>query len=186
MNKRANLYLNIYELVSFLLAFSCIGLTLTLKDLSFKVPFIIKSTSLFIGTIFGVLFILIEIFLFLLMKPKVRALYIIYLLFDIMLSIIINTKFSFYGLIVFIIFCIFKNILRIKYVNKIYIEKSFQNYCKLFNIKIADFKKKKEVKEEIPEKQIKIKVGEASIKNKVSKKSPSKEKTIVRKRVKSN
>ena len=172
MNKRANLYLNIYEFISFLLAVTCIGLSLTLKEIS-GIPYILKSTSLFTGTIFLVFFVLIEIILFLLMKFKMKVIYILYLMIDVLLSIYINNIFPFYGIYVFFFFCILKNCLRIKLVNKIYIPKLFNNYCKMFNIKIADFKKKKEVKEEIPEKPIEIKVVEEIPKKKTSKKTKS-------------
>ena len=179
MNKRANLYLNIYEFISLLLFITCIGLSLTLKEISYQIPFILKSLSLFLGSFFGVLFVLIEVFLFLLMKKKYKLFYILFMLTDILLGIIINKKFAFYGLLIFLLFSIIKNILRIKLVKSIYIPKSFDKYCKLFNIKIDDFKKKKAIKEVIPKETIKIKVDEKAIKEK---KATTKKKTASRKK----
>ncbi len=179
MNKRANLYLNIYELIAFLLALTCIGLSITLKELPYEIPFILKSSSLFIGTFFGILFLLIEIILFLLMKARFKVIYIIYILLDIGIGVFINSKYSFYGIIVFFLFSILKNIIRIRFVNNIYVPKRFQNYCKIFNITIDDFKKKKEKKEEIPEKSIKIKVSENTIKTKATKKKKNQSKNKI-------
>ena len=183
MNKRANLYLNIYEFISVLLAITCIGLSITLKELPYQIPFILKSLSLFLGSFFGILFILIEIFLFLLMKNKYKVFYILFMLIDVLLALLITKKFSFYGILVFPSFSIIKNILRIKLVNNIYIPKSFDKYCKIFNIKIDDFKKKKVIKEVLPKETIKIKVDEKEMKEKktVTKKKTSTRKKTIRK-----
>ena len=186
MNKRANLYLNIYEFLSFLLALTCIGLSLTLKELPYQIPFILKSSSLFLGTLFGAILVLIEVLLFLLMKKKFKVFYLLFLMSNILLGILITKKFAFYGIFVFFLFALLKNILRIKLVEKIYIPKKFNEYCKIFNIKIPDFKKKKEVKEEILEKPITIKVEKKKLEEKKSKseKKSSTKKSTTRKKLK--
>ncbi|MBR2827670.1 MAG: hypothetical protein IKE70_00345, partial [Bacilli bacterium] len=133
---------------------------------------------------FVVILVLIEAILFLLMKKKFKIIYLLFLMSDILLGILITKKFAFYGIFVFFLFAILKNIIRIKLVDKIYIPKRFNEYCKMFNMKIPDFKKKKEEKEEIPEKPITIKVEKKKLeekKNKSEKKSSTKKSTTRKK-----
>jgi len=143
MNKRANLYLNIYDFIIFILSVTSMGLCITLREVSFPTPVILRGISFIFGIISGLLFIAIELFLFIIMKKKSKVFYIAYMLFDIALAVFLTTKFSFSGFIVVIIFKLVKDILRIKFVDKLYIPQEFDRYCKMFDIKIADFKKTK-------------------------------------------
>ena len=141
MNKRANLYLNMGEFLFFGISFIGMSSYLQLTNLSF----LIKTSIFMISSIAGLLFIAIELFLFLLMKKQEKVFYLIFLLLDILVGILVNNYYPFMGFIVFLAFCLIKDILRIVLVNKIYIPKEFDYYCKLYGIKIKDFKKKRKV-----------------------------------------
>lgn len=151
MNKRANLYLNIYEFIAFILALTCIGLCMTIGELSFPVPTIMRITILGIGTLSALLFISIEVFLFLLMNTKARLIYLAYMLLDIVLAVFMNKLLPFSAFLVVILLCITKNILKVKLVDKIYIPREFNRYCRMFNIKVKDFPKKRKKKEVVEE-----------------------------------
>lgn len=153
MNKRANLYLNIYEFILFILSLSCIGLCMILNEGTLPVPEILKSVSLGIGLITAILFISIEVFLFLLMNTKSRLLFLFCIVLEIAIAIIVNTKIPFSAFLVFIVCSLLKDSLRIKLVEKIYIPKEFNHYCKLFNIKVKDFPKKRTVVKREKEKE---------------------------------
>lgn len=145
MNKRANLYLNIYEFILFILSLSCIGLCMILNEGTFPVPEILKIVSLGIGLITAILFISIEAFLFLLMNTKSRLLFLFCIILEIAIAIIVNIKIPFSAFLVFMVCSLLKDSLRIKLVEKIYIPKEFNRYCKMFNIKVKDFPKKRTV-----------------------------------------
>ena len=155
MNKRANLYLNIYAFIAFILSISCIGLSLTLQDLTYGVPYLLKNTTLLLGFIAGLVFISIELFLFILMKGKTKFFYITYLLLDLAISIKLNTIIPFSAIVIFITLSLLKDFLRIILVEEIYINKEFDRYCKMFGIKVRDFKKKRKSTKvkEIPTKE---------------------------------
>ena len=153
MNKRANLYLNIYDFVIFILSITSMGLCLALREVSFQMPIFIRTTSFLIGAVSGMLFIAIELFLFILMNMKTKMIYIVYMIIDIALAALLTTKFAFAGFLVLIVFKITKDFLRIKLVEKIYIPKEFDRYCKMFNIKIADFKKTRKKAVKVVEKE---------------------------------
>ena len=100
MNKRANLYLNILELFSFLL------MVCTMQSYLYftKLPWIGKSLLFSMVMISGILFISIELFLFLLLNKKSKAIYIIYLLIDLFLSIYLTAKTPFACFVIFLLF----------------------------------------------------------------------------------
>lgn len=160
MNKRANLYLDIYEFIAFILSLSCIGLCMTLGELSFPVPEIFKMGILGIGILSGILFISIEVFLFLLMNTKSRVLYLLFIIIDIVIATGVNILVPFSAFLVFIIMSFIKDFLRIKLVDKLYIPKEFNRYCKMFSIKVKDFPKKRKVVQTSKEekKQVKVKI----------------------------
>ena len=143
MNKRANLYLNIYAFVAFILSISCIGLSLALQDLTYGVPSLLKNTTFLLGSVAGLFFISIEAFLFLLMQGKVRFFYVAYLLIDLAISIKVNTIIPFSAFVIFITLSLLKDFLRIILVDEIYINKEFDRYCKRFGVKVKDFRKKR-------------------------------------------
>ena len=162
MNKRANLYLNIYDFIIFILCLTSMGLCITLREVSFPMPVIIRGISFIFGAISGLLFIAIELFLFIIMNKKTKAMYIGYMIIDIVLAVILTTKFSFAGFVVLIVFKLVKDLLRIKFVENLYIPKEFDRYCKMFNISIADFKKTRKKTVKVSKKEeIKIPIKEA-------------------------
>ena len=145
MNKRANLYLNIFAFITFILSVSIIGISLKLETLIYHIPFIIRGIVALIGMIIGIVFISIELFLFILMKNKERLLYIGYILLELLIAILITTKIPYSFFIVLVTLNITRDIIRVSLVDKIYRPKEFNRYCKMFGIKIKDFPKKRKV-----------------------------------------
>ena len=143
MNKRANFYLNIYGFISFLIGITCIGLSLTLQELSFQISPILTNITFILGTIFGLLSISIEILLFLILQGKYKLFDILYRLITIVFSVYINTIFQFSVFLIIPVMILIKDLFRIAKVDKIYLPKRFKRYCKMFNIKIKDFPKKR-------------------------------------------
>ena len=142
MNKRANLYLNIIGFISFILAFSFFYLTMKIESMATTI-YLYRNITFLLTSIFGLTFILVEIILFMLYKNKYKAIYIGYMILDILITFIINDKYPFTFPITFILFRLVKDIIRITKVNIIYIPRRFNKYCKMFNIKIKDFEKKR-------------------------------------------
>ena len=183
MNKRANIYLNIYSSISFLLGIVCIGYSLTLKELSYNVPTIFPTSILILGCISGLIFISIELFLFLLLKNKMKGLEITLTIISLVPILGLNAIIPFSGFIMIILLGFSKDIIRVLLVDKIFIPKEFNRYCKMFNIKIKDFPKKKEKMKQKERSEV-IKIPQEDIidkktsKKKTSKKSPKQEATI--------
>ena len=178
MNKRANLYLNIYSFIAFILSLSCLGLTVTLKELPYALPIMIKSISYIVGIASGLLYIAIEVFLVLLMNNKSKIGYISYMLVDIALAVLINTIIPFSCFIVFIILKLTRDILKIKLVNVIYIPKEFDRYCKMFGIKVSDFKKQKNSTKKTVNEKVEIKVEKPEYESTERNKRKSKNTTL--------
>lgn len=143
MNKRANFYLNIYGFISFLIGITCIGLSLTLQELSFQISPILTNITFILGTIFGLLSISIEVILFLLLQGKYKLFDILFRFIMVVLSVYINTIFQFSVFLIIPVMILIKDLFRIAKVDKIYLPKRFKRYCKMFNIKIKDFPKKR-------------------------------------------
>lgn len=143
MNKRANIYLNIFGVISFILTIILITLSLRLETLSYHTPYILRMLVTLLGFICGIIFISIESFLFILMKNRYRLIEIGYVLIEIVLAVLISAKIPFAFFIVLPILNVGRNLLRISLVDKLYIPKEFNRYCKMFGIKIKDFPKKR-------------------------------------------
>lgn len=184
MNKRANLYLNIYSIVFFLLALSLIGLSITLGEVTFTIPSIVKGSTFLLGIISSLLCIAIELFLFILMTNKYRVIDIIYILLIGISAVLLNIQFPFVGFLIILFIPATKSIFRISQVDKIYIPKEFNRYCKMFNIKIKDFPKKRKTKvKENSKETVKEEVKE-TIKINTTKETKPKKKTTKKKTVK--
>ena len=123
-----------------------------------------------IGFICGIIFISIESFLFILMKNKYRLSEIGYILVEIVLAVLISAKVPFSFFIVLPVLNITRNLLRISLVDKLYIPKEFNRYCKMFDIKIKDFPKKRTT-------TIKKKAVGISVADTYNKKTTTKKKT---------
>ena len=177
MNKRANLYLNIFELLSFLISVCFMESYLYFHNL----PLFVKSIIFLVSVLSGILFITIELFLFILLNNKSKVAYCFYMLIDLGLSVFLTIKIPYAGFYIFLLFSTIKNILRVVLVDVLYIPKEFNRYCKMFHITVSDFKKtktKKKVKAviEIPSQSI---TKEAPAKKKsVSKKKAHQEATV--------
>ena len=146
MNKKANLYLSIISFVSFILSILIIGLGLRFENVSYNIPFIIRILVLMIGMILGLVFIGTELLLFIIMKNKNKLLYIGYMLIELIIAVLLSVKVPYAFMIVFISLNLGRNLLRLTLVDKLYIPKEFNKYCKMFNIKIKDFSKTKKKK----------------------------------------
>lgn len=170
MNKRANIYLNIFGVVSFILTIILITLSLRLETLSLHTPYILRMLVTLSGFICGIIFISIESFLFILMKNRYRLIEIGYVLIEIVLAVLISAKIPFAFFIVLPILNIGRNLLRISLVDKLYIPKEFNRYCKMFGIKIKDFPKKRVT-------TIKKKVIDIPVVDTYNKKTTTKKKT---------
>ena len=142
MNKRANVYMNFYDFVFFILSFTCILLFILLGQMNIHIPGIFRYTLFVLGSLSGFVFVAIEVILYLIMNMKSRIIYILYLIIEFGLALFINSKIPFSFFIIFVLFKLFKDILRVVFVNKIYKPKVFDKYCKLLGIKISDFRKK--------------------------------------------
>ena len=135
MNKKANLYLNIIELLSMIISLILLNNYLTNNN-----PLVLVLSILFL-----ILFVSCELFLFILLDNKVKVFYIFYIVTSIIISTVINSKIPFSAIQVITIFSALKSALRLVLVDKIYIPKEFDYYSKMFGIKIKDFKKRKSV-----------------------------------------
>ena len=170
MNKRANLYLNIFEMLSFVLT-ACFMESFLYFHAS---PFYIKYTLLLFTIISGIVFISVEIFLFLLLKNISKAIYIVYVLIDLAVTAFLTIQIPFSGFAILLLFSVIKNALRIVLVKEIYLPKEFNRYCKMFGITVSDFKKtRKRTKKET---RIKITATEKT-------KKTTKKKTTTKKKV---
>ena len=169
MNKRANLYLNIIEEISFILAFLLI--TVMLK---YELSTLLKNICFISGALFGLLFIAIELFLFILMNNKVKVIYLFYLIIDILSVVLINAKYPFSALTVLLIFSFIKDLERILLVEKIYIPKEFDYYCKMYGIKVKDFKKKKKAVTKVSKKKELIEIPNEEYDKQTTKKKTAK------------
>ena len=104
------------------------------------------------------------------MKNKYRLLDIGYILLEIVLAVLISAKIPFSFFIVLPTLNVGRNLLRISLVDKLYIPKEFNRYCKMFGIKIKDFPKKKAT-------TIKKKVIDIPVTDTYNKKTTTKKKT---------
>ena len=143
MNKRANIYLNSISFIFLLLAISFMGLFITENDLSYDIPIFLKSSFFLIGAVYGIIFLSIECFLFLLLENKFKIISISYTFIGITGAILLNSLFPFLGFILIPCIILLKEIARVYFVKIIYIPKEFDYYCKMFGIKIKDFPKKR-------------------------------------------
>ena len=134
--------MNFYDFIFFILSFTCIILFILLGQMNIHIPGIFRYTLFFIGSLSGFVFIAMEVLLFLVMNIKSKLIYILYIVIELGVALFVNTKIPFSFFILFVLFKLLKDILRIVFVNKIYRPKVFDKYCKIVGIKISDFKKK--------------------------------------------
>ena len=116
---------------AFILSLLIIGISLKLETLIYHIPFIVRGIVTFIGMILGLIFIGVEVLLFLLMRNKERFFEIVYMSIELILAVLLNSKIPYAFFVVFIIFNIGRNLIRISLVDKIYRPKEFNKYCKM-------------------------------------------------------
>ena len=146
MNKKVNLYLNITGFASFLLSFLLIFISLKLEASSGIIIYLFRLLLFILGMASGLLFIGIELLLFMILNIKMKALLIIYTLLDIVVALYVNNLHPYMFVLVFIGFRLMKDITRIQLVDKIYLDKKFKEYCKLYGIKLPKETRKKTTK----------------------------------------
>ena len=155
--------MNFYDFIFFILSFTCIILFILLGQMNIHIPGIFRYTLFFIGSLSGFVFIAMEVLLFLVMNIKSKLIYILYIVIELGVALFVNTKIPFSFFILFVLFKLLKDILRIVFVNKIYRPKVFDKYCKIVGIKISDFKKKP------TKKKVKLVDDQLIIEDKISK-----------------
>lgn len=127
MNKKISLNLNIIEVSSFILCLLFMGIYLMPTNVV-----IVKPLLFLLGMICGLTFISIELFLVLIMKNKYKTIYISYILLSGILGVLINTKLPYSVFLVIAISSIIKAIFKTFLNNKIYENKTYKKYSKIF------------------------------------------------------
>lgn len=135
MNKKNILNLNIIEVSSFILSLLFLGIYLMPTNV-----ILVRPLLFLLGTIFGITFISIELFLLLIMNNKYRIIYISYLLISLILGILINTKLPYTVFLVITISSILKGIFKVLLSDKIYVGSRYKKYSKIF---ITEYKELK-------------------------------------------
>ena len=167
MNKKLSLYLNGIEFITFMLSLSLMGLYLNTN-------IIVVSPILFLlGAISGLVFIGIELFLLLIMNNKSRIAYTVFMLIDIILAVLVNTKIPFASFIIFATLSLTKNILRVLLTDKLYDKKLYKRYAKIFNVEVKDIEKR--VNKTFNRNKVVIPVGELEVNKKKTNKGYKKD-----------
>lgn len=143
MNKKVNLYLNITGFASFVLSFLLIFISLKLEASTGIGFYLVRMLLFILGMVSGLLFIGIELLLFMILNIKMKLFLIVYTLLDIVIALYVNNTEPYSFVLVFIGFRIIKDLTRIQLVDKIYLDKKFKEYCKLYGIKLPKETKKK-------------------------------------------
>lgn len=136
MNKKNILNLNIIEVSSFILSLLFMGIYLMPNNVV-----LVKPLLFLLGSVCGLTFIGIELFLLLIMNNKYRIFYISYLLLALVLGIVINIKLPYTVFLVIVISSIVKGILKVVLSDKMYVGSRYKKYSKIF---INEYKELKE------------------------------------------
>ena len=140
MNRRANVYLNVIAFTSFILLSLFFILTMRIESME-DTNYLLRNITLLVTFLSSITFVSVECLLFVILQKNYKILEIITLLFEIILAIYINSKLPYTFTILLLTCNLIKDILRIVFVNKIYINRRFTTYCKRYGIKIKDWKK---------------------------------------------
>jgi hypothetical protein len=127
MNKKNILNLNIIEVSSFVLSLLFMGIYLMPTNV-----ILVKPLLFLLGSVFGLTFISIELFLLLVMSNKYRIIYIGYLLLTMISGILINIVFPYTVFLVIIISSILKGIFKVVLSDKMYVGSRYKKYSKIF------------------------------------------------------
>lgn len=127
MNKKNILNLNIIEVSSFILSLLFMGIYLMPTNV-----ILVKPLLFLLGSVCGLTFISIELFLILVMNNKYRIIYISYLFLSLILGVIINTKLPYSVFLIIAISSLLKGLFKVLLSDKIYDGKRYKKYSKLF------------------------------------------------------
>ena len=152
MNRRANVYLNIIGFISFILLFIFFIFTMRIESMV-NTNYLYRNITLILTFLSSMIFVSVECLLFVLLQKNYKILEIISLMLEIIFTIYINSKIPYTFIIVLLSFNLVKDILRIVFVNKIYINRRFTTYCKRYGIKINDWKRTYKKKKRTPKKK---------------------------------
>ena len=135
MNKKNILNLNIIEVSSFILSLLFMGIYLMPTNVV-----LVKPLLFLLGSVCGLTFISIELFLILIMNNKYRIIYISYLLLTIILGVFINTKLPYSVFLIIAISSIVKGLFKTLLSDKIYLGSRYKKYSKLFTAEYKELK----------------------------------------------
>jgi len=136
MNKKTNINFNIIEVSSFVLSLLFMGIYLMPTNV-----ILVKPLLFILGTIFGLTFISIELFLLLIMNNKYRIITIGYMLLSVILGILINTMIPYSVFLVLVLSSIVKAIIRVILNDKIYVGSRYKKYSEVFIDELSNIKK---------------------------------------------
>lgn len=127
MNKKVSLNLNIIEVSSFILSLLFMGIYLMPSNVV-----LVRPLLFLLGSVCGLTFIGIELFLLLVMSNKYRIIYISYLLVTLLLGIVINIELPYTVFLVIAISSLLKGIFKVVLSDKIYVGSRYKKYSKIF------------------------------------------------------
>jgi len=136
MNKKTNINFNIIEVSSFVLSLLFMGIYLMPTNV-----ILVRPLLFILGTIFGLTFISIELFLLLIMNNKYRIITIGYMLLSVILGILINTMIPYSVFLVLVLSSIVKAIIRVILNDKIYVGSRYKKYSEVFIDELSNIKK---------------------------------------------
>lgn len=135
MNKKNILNLNIIEVSSFILSLLFMGIYLMPTNVV-----LVKPLLFLLGSVCGLTFISIELFLILIMNNKYRIIYTSYLLLTIILGVFINTKLPYSVFLIIAISSIGKGLFKTLLSDRIYLGSRYKKYSKLFTTEYKELK----------------------------------------------
>ena len=135
MNKKNILNLNIIEVSSFILSLLFMGIYLMPTNV-----ILVRPLLFLLGSVCGLTFISIELFLILIMNNKYRIVYISYILLSLVLGVLLNIKLPYSVFLVIAISSVLKGLFKVLLSDKIYMGSRYKKYSKIF---ITEYKELK-------------------------------------------
>ena len=135
MNKKNILNLNIIEVSSFILSLLFMGIYLMPTNV-----ILVRPLLFLLGSVCGLTFISIELFLILIMNNKYRIIYISYILLSLVLGVLLNIKLPYSVFLVIAISSVLKGLFKVLLSDKIYMGSRYKKYSKIF---ITEYKELK-------------------------------------------
>lgn len=135
MNKKNILNLNIIEVSSFVLSLLFMGIYLMPSNVV-----LVKPLLFLLGSVCGLTFISIELFLILIMNNKYRIIYISYMLLSLVLGVIINTELPYSVFLIIAISSLVKGAFKVLLSDKIYVGSRYKKYSKIFITEYSELK----------------------------------------------